>query len=367
MQLNEIKVDGFRNLTNVVCHPHEKMNVFYGNNAQGKTNLILSILLFTGLESSLNTKESKLIHFDRDRACVSIVFEDDERENDATIHLAKKNKITLNRVEKKGFHALTGAFLAVCFTPSQMNILKGSPKERRKMVDEGVLQIKPVYQKYIGEYKRVLLQRNALLKQASALDEKILSVWDRQLAKLGTIITLIRKDYIRRLDEKTREIYQEISSYQEKMHLHYQSTVFEDIQDYTYDEDKVELYYQALLKKREEDREQGFTTIGIHRDELETKVNDFILRHYGSQGQIRSGMLAIRLAQANIMKEITGQNPIILLDDVMSELDKTRQEYILNHLHDCQTFITCCDRSNMNGMKQGKVFYIQKGEVKGVT
>lgn len=200
----------------------------------------------------------------------------------------------------------------------------------------------------------------------SNLRENI-EIWDYQLAKIGTIITIYRNDYVNKLIPIVNKIYSGLSSNRENFEIAYASTVFEDVKKITSYEDLfLEEYKSALSKSFEEDLKQGFTTVGIHRDDLILEIDKKDVRAFGSQGQQRSSVIALKMGEAKLLKLATNEEPIILLDDVMSELDESRQDYILNHVKNMQVFITCCDISNTLKLKKGRVFRIENGKVKEI-
>ncbi len=264
---------------------------------QGKTNLIEAIWLFSGARSFRSSKESKLIGFDCQRAELSLEFDDTQRIQKANI-----------------------------------SIIQGSPSLRRKFLDSAICQIRSDYHHYLHQYEKVLYQRNSLLKELYRQPylKDTMEIWDLQLAKLGTIVSLLRQDYTDKVAKFSHHIYQGISSQKENLRVEYQSTVFDKLGDREYTQDKVQHYLEQLEQNLEQDVKQGFTGIGVHRDEVELLINDVSVKNYGSQGQQRSSILALKLAEAKLLKSITGNNPVILLDDVMSELDVSRQDYILN-------------------------------------
>lgn len=364
MKLNKIELKNYRNIKNMEIIPTDGINVFYGNNAQGKTNLIEAIWLFTGNNSFRGAKASELIMFNEEWASLSIDFSDNQRDQKAKMILAAKKKITLNNVDLKSVREFNGKFYAVVFSPAHLSFIKDGPKNRRLFIDIAVSQIKIQYDGFIQRYEKLIDQRNALLKNSNSYQnlEQNIEVWNLQLAKIGTIISIYRNDYIKKLEKLAKKIYEGISSKKEEFSLRYVSTVFEDISEVTaYDDDRVNQYYEILKANFSADVRQGYTTVGIHRDDLDIFINGKSVKTYGSQGQQRSSVIALKLAEAQLLKKVTGENPIMLLDDVMSELDVSRQDYILNHVRGMQVFITCCDVSNTIKLNNGCIFEINDG------
>ncbi|MCI8405450.1 MAG: DNA replication/repair protein RecF [Oscillospiraceae bacterium] len=367
MKLNQLSLTDYRNIRELSLFPCGEINVVYGDNAQGKTNLIEALWLFTGNPSFRGAKTGELIRFGAEDTRLSVRFEDARREQLASLCFSAKGnrrKILLNGVELKTTGELNGNFYGVVFSPSHLSFVQEGPKNRRKFLDIAISEIRPQYKDYLNTYEKLLEQRNALLKNAADYPdlENNIDVWDLQLAKAGTVLSIYRNDYVRRLSPITREIYEGLSRGRERFELRYSSTVYPEIGPVdSYQEEWVRDYYQKLKEGFRQDLRQGFTGAGIHRDDLEIQVDGMPVRTYGSQGQQRSSVIALKLAEASLLKKATGENPIMLLDDVMSELDESRQDYILNHLKGMQVFITCCDISNAARLKSGRIFRISQG------
>lgn len=235
---------------------------------------------------------------------------------------------------------------------------------RRRFLDDAVSQINPKYAGYLSQYEKVLEQRNSLLRDIKKYPslEGTLDIWEMQLAKLGTVITIYRNDYISYLVRYGKEIYNGFSK--ESFSVEYSSSAFENVENIKeYTDSNINIFYEKLKSNREKDIILKYTTVGIHRDDLIFKINSMPVREFGSQGQKRSVVLALKLAEAKIAKQVTGENPVILFDDVLSELDEKRQEYLLNKLNDFQVFITCCEPAGTARHKNGKVFHIKNGGI----
>ncbi len=368
MVLKKLSLKSFRNLKDVTLNPCDGINIIYADNAQGKTNLLESIWFFTGLNSFRNAKISECIGFGEDFATSEIIFEDNMRVQKAAIKYSSKKSITLNAVPIKKASDFIGNVLAVVFSPLDLDLIKSSSKARRKFLDIAISQIKPTYSNYISSYENILSQRNALIKNAykyQNLSEN-LEIWDLQLAKMGTIISIYRNDYLSKFNKIAAIIYDGIADNKEKMNVSFASNVFleeEMSNEFVYDDKFVDIYLDKLAQSREKDIKSGFTNIGIHRDDIDILVDGHDAKAFASQGQKRSCVITFKLAQAKILKLVTKENPIILLDDVMSELDKKRQDFILNHVKNRQVFLTCCDYSNIDILKKGRIFKMQNGEI----
>lgn len=368
MKVISLSLENFRNITELELCAHPKMNILYGDNAQGKTNIIESIWLFTGQKSFQGATDRKMILNTENYSNLKLNFEDEQREQQIKLRLEeKKRTISVNSVPIKTNTELSGKFLAVIFSPIHLEIAAEGPGVRRRFLDDAISQMNSKYADYLKQYEKILEQRNSLLKDINKFPslEMTLDVWDLQLSKIGTILTIYRNDYIKYLKEYGRDIYNGFSK--EKMEMYYQSTIFQDVENIDkYTDSNVNIYYEKLKDAREKDLILKYTSVGIHRDDLIIEIDDMPVREFGSQGQKRSIVLTLKLAEAKILKQITGESPVVLFDDVLSELDENRQAYLLNNLEDFQVFITCCDPANTTRHKEGKVFHIKNGQIKSV-
>ncbi len=360
MKINSIQIKNYRNIENLKLE-FDDVNIIWGENAQGKTNLIEAIYLFTGSKSFRGAKDSQLVKFNEEQSSLYIEFEGNSREQNAEIIIKNKRKAKLNGISKKSATALGEEIKAVVFSPVHLSMIKDGPAERRKFIDGALCQLKSNYRNLLKEYNRALVQRNTLLKDISVNHEieSMLYVWNHNLAKTGAKIIYQRLKYTEALTPYLKEIFLGLSSGTEEIELKYSST-----QDYEADINDIEKkLLTALENSRMQDIMNKTTSEGPHRDDIEVLINGKSARIYGSQGQQRSCVLAIKLAEASLLKEITQLQPIALLDDVMSELDEKRQDYILNHIKDWQVFITCCDKETVLRLKEGKTFHISGGKL----
>ncbi len=367
MIIKKINIDGFKNLCGVEILPEEKVNVIFGENAQGKTNLIEAIWLGSGAKSFRTSRQTDLIGFERDIARIDVLFKDGFREQKISITLqksTKERKILLNGVKQRSLSNLFGVLKCVVFTPEDLELSKGSPDIRRSFIDLCISQIKPSYAKTVAKYETVLMQRNTLLKNISLGISKPdeLEVWNTQLSRLGSYISVLRYNYTKKLGIFSGSLYSEISKQREEMTLQYQSTVFDDLENQTdYNGEMADIFMRALERTQNEDIRLGFTTLGVHRDGILINIGGISAREYGSQGQNRSAALCLKLGQAYILYEETKDMPIILLDDVLSELDKSRKDFVLSQISRMQIFITCCEPIDKVA---GAVFEVESGKVK---
>lgn len=366
MIIKKLNLTNYRNILDIEINPCENINIIYGDNAQGKTNIIESIWLFSGNQSFKNAKLKQLINFNNDFSRLSLEFKDNKRVQNALIKLSNKKEYFLNKVPLKSSKEMVGQFYCIVFSPVHLEFIQGSPKNRRKFLDLAISQIKTEYLDYLIRYNDVLEQRNALLKEIVKNEylKDTIELWDIQLAKLGTIISIYRNDYVNKLKQIAYPIYLGLSQNKEMFDIKYTSSVFDNMEKIkTYDDNHINFYLDKLRNTLQSDIKYGFTSIGVHRDDLDIFVDKISVKDYGSQGQQRSCVVTIKLAEADLIKAVTMENPIILLDDVMSELDVNRQDYILNHVRKKQVFITCCDVFNTVNLKKGKIFKINDGKL----
>lgn len=372
MNITKLDINGFKNLKNVNITLDPDLNIFCGENAQGKTNIIEAIWLMSGCKSFRGTKEKDMIDLNGEKVEIGLSFKNSMREQRIEVALQKNNlkdkNITLNGVKQKLLSKLFGNLKCVIFTPEDLELAKGSPEKRRSYVDLCISQIKPGYFSVINKYETILMQRNNLLKKINQgicqIDE--LEVWDEQLARMGSYITILRYNYIKKLNIFAKRLYDKISLNKEIIELSYNSTVFKEIEGRTdYKGEMAEEYLFLMKKNLNDDLKFGFTQVGIHRDDLITKINSLPSREFGSQGQQRSIALILKIAQAYILLEETDESPVILLDDVLSELDINRQKFILSSIKEMQIIITSCNDIDkiFTKRKLGKKFIVSNGQV----
>ena len=371
MRIERLSFDGFRNLKTGTFTPSAGVNILYGDNAQGKTNVLEACWLFTGGKSFRGAKESELVCFDREKAVLSLDFEAADREQTASLHIAGRRQLTLNGVAQKSPSAMTGRFCAVVFCPTHLHLVSGSPEERRRFMDAAYCQLRPGYLSVLSEYSHILTQRNALLKAIRTKENysetasdgdrlALLDVFDSHLALSAAKVTLARRAYLKRIFPLATEIYDGLSGGREQLSLSLASQIAVE----TGEIEELRAAYAAAVKAaRHSDIAAGFSTVGAHREDLLISISGNPAKVFGSQGQQRSAVLALKLSEASLLREINDEQPIALLDDVMSELDISRQDYILNHIHGWQVLITCCDPVAIERQTGGKIFHIQNGNI----
>ena len=365
MRVTKLCANGFRNLAPTEIRPVDGVNLFCGANAQGKTNLLEALWLFTGGRSFRGAKDAELVGFGQEKATLSLDFFAGERDQTATITVSPRRTAVLNGVELGAATKLAGRFCGIVFSPMHLSLIKEGPDNRRRFLDAAYCQLRPAYSGTLAAYTRTLTQRNALLRDmrqglAPGADE-LLAVFDTQLAMQGARLIRVRGAYLSHIAPMAAAIYDGLSRNKERLALQYLpagnfawNTSFEEV---------YAALEKALHEARAADLAAGFSTVGPHRDDFEVTINDLSARVYGSQGQQRSVVLALKLAEAEALREVTEEAPVALLDDVMSELDEWRQDYLLNHLTDEQVFITCCEPSSVMRMAGGARFHVAGGVI----
>ncbi len=353
MKVKKLTCRNFRNIDKIEIVPSDAMNVICGENAQGKTNLLEAIWLFTGAKSFRSSKDNLFVKFGEEKAVCSLEFFAEGIEKEAEITVKEKRTATLNGNNLKSASLLAGNFNAIIFSPNDLRLVTDGPSVRRKFLDLAIGQLRPNYIDILRKYTRAVTQRNQLIKEYK-YDSTIgimLDVFESEIAENGKKLILYRKNYIDKLNEFLPTVYSGISCGKEELETSYLCTTDgEELKD-------------ALFSARKEDMYSGVTSVGPHRDDIDFKINGISARNFGSQGQKRSVALSLKLAEAEVIRENVGECPVFLLDDIMSELDPNRQNFILNHIKGMQTFLTCCDPDNVKNLKAGKIFNISEGKV----
>jgi len=357
MKISKIEINNFRNIESMTLEPSEKTNIVYGMNAQGKTNLIEAIWLFSGHKSFRGAHDKELIKFGSEFSKLQIEYAGGGLDNKAELLISDKRSYKINGVDLKNSAEMTEESNVVVFSPDQLSIIKDGPSLRRGFLNTAIASVYKIYGENLKKYNRILQQRNAVLKDAkySRYIYDMIVDYDNVLAAYGENIINARKRYVERLMEFMPLILGGLTSQREAINCIYKTEGLK--------EGSAEEIKELLKKYREEDIAAGSTSVGPHRDDLLFTINEVDVRSYGSQGQQRSVMLALKLSEAELMAEISGEKPIALLDDVMSELDPSRQDYILNHIKDWQVFITCCEPSSIERLEGGKTFNIEGGKI----
>lgn len=353
MWINEIKLTNFRNYKNQEIILNNNVNVFYGENAQGKTNIIEAIFLSSMGKSFRTNKEKEMILLNENNLEVEIKFEKSDRDGKIKIKIGNKKEVFVNGIKLKKLSELLGNINTVIFTPDDINILKGGPQNRRRFLDIMISQLKPNYMYNLNLYLKTIEQRNNYLRQIrdEGKDENLLEIWDNELAGYANIICKYRYDFIEKIKSKIKKIHSEITENKEDIEIEYITECMDK-----------ENYLKILKARRKLDIIKGFTTKGIHRDDFVIYINKKRLDIYGSQGQHRTSILSLKLSELNIVYDEIGEYPILLLDDFMSELDSKRRNHFLEKIKDTQVIITCTDKINIEN-KNILIYNVKDGKV----
>ena len=368
MRIKKLKVENFRNLENLDIEFSEGVNIIYGNNAQGKTNIIESIYIFSFGKSFRANKDIELLKFDKEYflSNIKIMKKDRELEMDFGFDkISNKKMIKVNGVIQKKISDIIGKLNVVVFKPEDIKIVTDAPSVRRKYIDYLISSISKGYLENITKYKKVLEERNNLLKEIKIKlkgnrvlekdDEDFLDVYDKLLSKLNCEIYNERKRVIEKLNDYIYGIHLKLTENyinNEKLHIKYVSNVEEDIQK----------MYNNLIKSRLNDINKGYTSFGIHRDDYIISINSLDVSIYGSQGQKKSSIISLKLSELKVIEEVIGEKPVLLLDDYMSELDERRRLKFLDIIEDIQIIITTTHKISIDG-KENTYFYVDNGKI----
>ena len=353
MWIKKLKIKNFRNYTDEEIVLNKNINIFYGENAQGKTNVIESIFLCAMGKSFRAKKDAEMIQFNSQNSIIEVDFEKSDRDGEIKIELGTRKNIYLNGIKKKKLSELLGNINLVIFTPEDINILKGSPDNRRKFLDIMISQLRPNYLECLYRYKNTIEQRNNYLKQIQEYgkDAGLLDIWDEKLAEYAISIFKYRTEFIKKIQEKIEIIHNGITKNKEIIKLEYISMCKEK------DE-----FLNALKERRKLDIIKGYTTRGVHRDDFIIYINDKDVSVYGSQGQNRTAMLSLKLSELQVVYDEIGEEPILLLDDFMSELDSERRKNFLENIGNTQVIITCTEKIALENLKSFS-YNVKSGKV----
>lgn len=337
MFVDEIQLNDFRNYKNGFTKFSRGVNVIYGGNARGKTNVLEAIFLLSAARSHRFARENEMIRFGEKSAKITARFNSHGRDNISEISLFsdKKKQIKINKVPIDKTSDIMGFLNVVMFCPEDLRLVKGAPKERRRMMDLGICQVSKKYFHALSQYVKILEQRNRLLKECP--ESKTLWVWDEKLAQCGTEVIWFRKSYIDSLNLIASKIHNDICK--EKLEIQYCCGV--QIEDFSNKKAIMQQFICEIKRNCEREKRFGMSLVGPHRDDFNISINDKEARLYSSQGQQRTAALSLKMAEVSLIRDNIGEMPVLLLDDVMSELDLSRQSYILNNINDIQVVITC--------------------------
>ena len=357
MNIRSIELKNFRNYENLEISFDEGTNILFGDNAQGKTNILEAAYMSGTTKSHKGSRDREMIRFGEEEAHLKTVVVRGGREYQIDMHL-KKNRakgIAIDKIPIKKASELFGILNIVFFSPEDLNIIKNGPVERRRFLDSELCQLDRIYLADLTNYNKILAQRNKLLKDMiyrPSLSDT-LPVWDMQLIETGKKIIRRRKQFVDELREIVSDIHYRISGGKEELFLKYEPNI-DDI-----------FFEDELSRAKEKDKKLCQTSVGPHRDDLLFSIGDVDIRKYGSQGQQRTSALSLKLAEIELVRKSISDTPVLLLDDVLSELDSSRQNYLLESIHDIQTMITCTglDEFVRNRFTVNRVFEVIAGHV----
>ena len=351
MKIKKIKLYGFRNYNKQEINFDDNINIFYGDNAQGKTNVLEAIFLTAMGKSFRAKKERELINLEKDYSIIEIEYEKKDRNGKIKIEIKDKKVIYVNGIKINKLSEVLGNINIVMFSPDDINILKNGPANRRKFLNMMISQLRPAYVYNLNLYLKTLEQRNNYLKQIKLenKNKEFIEIWDEKLAEYGEKVFLYRQEFVNKLKEKITGYHKQITEDKEEIKISY-------ISDFS----EKEKYLKYLKDNLKEDIERGYTKKGIHRDDIYVYINKKLVNIYGSQGQHRTAILSLKLSELEIVYEEIGEYPVLLLDDFMSELDKKRIHNFLENIENTQVIITCTDKlKDING----KIFRVENGQV----
>lgn len=357
MKIESIKLENFRNYKELQLSFSGSTNLFYGNNAQGKTNILESVYLCGTTKSHRGSKDREMIRFGQEESHIRMNLSKNQVSYRIDMHL-KKNKakgIAINGIPIHKASERLGLGNFVFFSPEDLNIIKNGPSERRRFLDMELCQLDNVYLYNLMNYNKVLMQRNKLLKDISFYPEQedMLDIWDMQMVQYGSQVIRAREQFVRQLNEIIYEIHRKLSGGREELFVTYERNVSQ------------EAFEDSVRRSREKDRKLKMSHTGPHRDDLSFLIGDVDIRRFGSQGQQRTTALSLKLAEIQLVKEKSRDLPVLLLDDVLSELDGDRQRYLLDSITGVQTLITCTGIDDFveNNFQINRLFYVEDGRV----
>lgn len=357
MFVKSLELNNYRNYENIQIDFDKGVNILYGDNAQGKTNVLESIYLCSTSKSHRGSKDKEIVRFNEKEGHIRCLFDKNEVDYQIDIHLRteKSKGIAINGLKLKKAAELMGVVNVILFSPEDLSIIKNGPSDRRRFVDSELCQLDKVYLYNLTSYNKIVNQRNSLLKDIIFHPEltDTLDVWDSQLVSLGTKIIDRRTLFVNQLNEIIYDIHKNLTGDKEKLLIKYDPNV------------EIMEYAQKLKMNREKDIKYKLTSVGPHRDDFVFYINDIDSKKYGSQGQQRTAALSLKLSEIQLVQNLTGNTPILLLDDVLSELDSNRQNYLLDCIGDIQTIVTCTGLDDFinERIKVNKIFRVADGNV----
>ena len=354
MWIKSIELKNFRNYKEQKISLDKNINIFFGENAQGKTNILEAIYLGSIGKSFRAKRDNEMINIGKENSYIKLEYEKKDRDGKIEIELGRKKIIYYNGIKLKKLSEILGNINIVIFTPDDIEILKGGPQNRRKFLDIMISQLRPNYMYLLNLYSKTIEQRNNYLRQIKELkkDPQLLDIWDEKIIEYSNKISKYRNEFIEKIKNKIKIIHKEITNNEEEIEIKYITDSLD-----------IENFKKLLKERRKLDIIKGYTTKGIHRDDFEIYINNKLVNIYGSQGQHRTAILTLKIAELQIVNEETGEYPILLLDDFMSELDEKRRKNLLKYMQKTQVIITCTEKLNIDSLNcleykvdNGKIF-----------
>ncbi len=357
MIIKSLDVSGFRNYDRLSLPLHSGTNIFYGDNAQGKTNILEGLYLCCTTKSHRGSKDREMIQFEKEESHLKMIFSRKGLDYRVDMHLKKNGSkgVAVNGVPIRRASELLGIAHVIFFSPEDLGIIKNGPAQRRRFLDMELCQLNRIYTSDLSNYNKVLVQRNKLLRDLSFRPETMdtLQVWDMQLVRYGRRIIQERRKFTEKLNQVMEKVHYDLTAGKEQIQIRYEPNVSEDAME------------AVIEAGREKDIRQKSTLTGPHRDDICFFINGTDVRKYGSQGQQRTAALALKLSEIRLVEETAGDEPVLLLDDVLSELDSRRQNQLLNSITHIQTLITCTGLDDFVNSRfhMDQVFKVANGTV----
>lgn len=359
MKIKSLKLKNFRNYDLLDISFDNGANIFYGDNAQGKTNILEAAYLSGTTKSHRGAKDRELIRFGNEESHIETVVEKKGIHYQVDLHLKRNGPkgIAINKMPIRKASELFGIVNFVFFSPEDLNIIKNGPSERRRFIDLELSQLDKIYLSNLANYNRIVNQRNHLLKEIAGGNQKncmdTLEIWELQLVQYGDKLIERRKQFVEDMNRIISSVHKKLTGYKEEIQIVYEPS-----------NGKLTLS-EAVLKNREKDIRIKSTSVGPHRDDICIMSGDLDIRRFGSQGQQRTAALSLKLSEIELVRRTIHDTPVLLLDDVLSELDKHRQNYLLDSINDIQTLITCTGVEDFvnHRFSVNKVFHVQSGQV----
>ena len=354
MNITKIKLENFRNYTNQEISFNKGINVIYGDNAQGKTNILEAIFLCSMGKSFRTNKDKELIKLSEDFAKINIEYEKSDRKGKIEYIISNKKIISINGVKIKKLSELLGNINSIIFSPDDMEILKDGPQKRRKFLNMLISQLRPRYLFNLNDYNKTLEQRNNYLRQIKYENKpkNMIDIWNEKLANHAQIIYEYRREFVDKILKKIVDIHKNITNNSEEIKINY-------ISDFKNKEE----YIRKLNEKLNKDIERGDTSTGIHKDDFEVYINGKNINLYGSQGQFRTAILSLKLSELYVIYDEIGEYPILLLDDFMSELDEKRRKKFVENITDAQVILTGTHKLILENFDYN-IYNVKDGQVK---